>query len=527
MRPYHPAASNKPKIKSLLRLSLALMAAAAVLSLAVVTDALARAGAHGSGPKFSSNGGSFGSSGKSTGRSNGGSKTTDGGKTTTDGGERPRKPPKWRTPILGIPAIVGIGVATPTLGAINASQGGGGQNSSAAAGRSNLPPLRVGIPPADERRYVPDHLLVELSAAQSQALGGLLQRHRLTQVEALDLNGGTLALLRIADRRSVPEVLRALAGEGVVAWAQPNYLYTTQEQQSAIGPQSQAPDAGGDSAQYALAKLRLPQAHEFAKGDKVLVAVIDSTIDTTHPELAGMVVESFNALATAEQPHDHGTAIAGAIASHAKLTGAAPQARLLAVAAFGAKPDTAEGTTFNIIRGIDWALAKGARIINMSFTGPTDPQIARRLAAAHKNGVVLVAAAGNAGPKSPALYPAAYPGVIAVTATDADDQLFKGANQGKHIAVAAPGVDILLAAPEGTYQIKTGTSFAAAEVSGVAALMLERKPELSGDGVRQILTTTARDLGPKGSDPQFGAGLVDAYRAVMALNPAVATTGAK
>ena len=521
MRRYEPTASNKPKIKSLLRLSLALMAAAAVLSLAVVTDALARAGSHGSGPKLSSSGGSFSSSGKSTGRSTGGSKTTDGGKTSNDGGERPRKPPKWRTPIIGIPVIVGTGVATPALGAINAGQGNGSQNS--AAGRL-LAPLRVGIPPADERRYVPDQLLVELSAAQSQVLGGLLQRHRLTQVETLNLNGGTLALLRISDRRSVTEVLRNLAGEGVVAWAQPNYLYTTQEQQPVIGPQSQAP---ADSPQYALAKLRLPQAHEFAKGDKVLVAVIDSTIDTTHPELAGMVVESFNALATAEQPHDHGTAIAGAIASHAKLTGAAPQARLLAVAAFGAKPDTAEGTTFSIAKGIDWALAKGARIINMSFTGPTDPQIARRIADAHKSGVVLVAAVGNAGPKSPVLYPAAYAGVIAVTATDADDRLFKGANQGQHIAVAAPGVDILLAAPEGTYQMKTGTSFAAAEVSGVAALMLERKPALTGEGVRQILTTTARDLGPKGSDPQFGAGLVDAYQAVMALNPAVATTGPK
>lgn len=108
--------------------------------------------------------------------------------------------------------------------------------------------------------------------------------------------------------------------------------------------------------------------------------------------------------------------------------------------------------------------------------------------------------------------------------TDADDNLFGGANRGKHIAVAAPGVDILLAAPEGSYQIKTGTSFAAAQVSGIAALLLERRPALGHDGVRKALTSTARDLGPKGFDTQFGAGLVDAYRAIMSLESVIATT---
>jgi subtilisin family serine protease len=240
-----------------------------------------------------------------------------------------------------------------------------------------------------------------------------------------------------------------------------------------------------------------------------------------------MVVDSFNALTAAEQPHEHGTAIAGAIVARAKLVGAAPEARILAVAAFGAKPNTAEGTTVSILKGLDWAAGKGARIINMSFTGPADPEVERKIADARRKGIVLVAAAGNAGPNSQPLYPAAYPGVIAVTATDADDRLFAGANRGKHIAVAAPGVDILLAAPEGSYQMKTGTSFAAAEVSGIAALMLERKPNLGHEGVRKALTSTARDLGPKGVDPQFGAGLVDAYRAIMSLEPAAATTGAR
>jgi subtilisin family serine protease len=146
------------------------------------------------------------------------------------------------------------------------------------------------------------------------------------------------------------------------------------------------------------------------------------------------------------------------------------------------------------------------------------------VAQARKKGLVLIAAAGNAGPKSGPLYPAAYQNVIAVTATDADDKLFHAANRGGHIAVAAPGVDLLLPAPETGYQVTTGTSFAAAEVSGIVALMLERKPDLGHEGVRKALTGTARDLGPKGADAQFGSGLVDAYEAIRSLEPA--TTGA-
>ena len=100
---------------------------------------------------------------------------------------------------------------------------------------------------------------------------------------------------------------------------------------------------------------------------------------------------------------------------------------------------------------------------------------------------MLIAAAGNFGPKSPPQYPAADPNVIAVSATDADDQMFRASNIGPHVAVAAPGVDILLPAPDNDYQLISGTSFSAAYVSGVAALMLQRAPGLTPDGVRKIL----------------------------------------
>jgi subtilisin family serine protease len=274
-----------------------------------------------------------------------------------------------------------------------------------------------------------------------------------------------------------------------------------------------------ESEQYTVSKLHLAQAHSVAKGDKVAVAIIDSGIDTTHPELQDVIADSYDALNSTEPAHSHGTAIAGAIVAHAKLTGVAPAARILAIRAFGVSGNSAESTTFTVLKSLDWAASHGSRVINMSFAGPFDPAVGRSLTAVRQKGIVLVAAMGNAGPKSPPLFPAADPNVIAVTATDADDKLFAASNRGKHVAVAAPGVDVLLPAPGGAYQMSSGTSFAAAHVSGIVALLLERRGSLTPDNVRQILQSTAKDLGPKGRDDQFGFGLVDAYRAVLALEP--------
>jgi subtilisin family serine protease len=125
--------------------------------------------------------------------------------------------------------------------------------------------------------------------------------------------------------------------------------------------------------------------------------------------------------------------------------------------------------------------------------------------------VVLIAAAGNAGPSSPPLYPGADPNVIAVTATDSGDAIFAMANRGSYIVVASPGVDILALAPGEALQLTTGTSVATAHVSGLAALLLECKPSLKPADIRAMLAGTAKPLGS-------GAKLVNAYRAVTSLN---------
>jgi subtilisin family serine protease len=245
--------------------------------------------------------------------------------------------------------------------------------------------------------------------------------------------------------------------------------------------------------------------------------VIDSGIDVRHPEFVNAIADSFDALGSKEGPHIHGTGIAGAIVSHGRLMGSAPAARILAIRAFRAAPNGAESTSFVILKGLDYAAAHGAQIVNMSFAGPKDALIERGIAAVAAKGIVMVAASGNAGAKSPPLYPAANASVIAVSATDAQDKLFAASNRGGHIAVVAPGADIFLPAPDEKYQMTSGTSFSAAYVSGVAALMLERNPALKPDEIRAILMKTAHDLGAPGRDDLFGAGEADAFAAVSAV----------
>jgi hypothetical protein len=368
------------------------------------------------------------------------------------------------------------------------------------------------LPPVGETRFT-NRLVLDIPASVSDAqLNAIAQRHDMTRLETftMRLTGRRLHLWNIDGNTSVEDMIRNVCAERLVAGLQPEYRFFFA--QDPAGQQS----VPVNSDQYAPAKLNLSEAHRLARGNRVIVAVIDSEVDAGHPDIAGTVLESFESSADDEQPHSHGTGMAGAIVAHKTMLGTAPNVRLLTVRAFSTRANNVEGTTFNILKGLDWAAEKGARVVNMSFAGPKDPRLLDALDKAYKKGMVLIAAAGNAGPKSPPMYPGADKNVIAVTATDANDAVFTGANRGDYIAVAAPGVDILAPAPDGTYQFTTGTSVATAEVSGVVALLLERNPALTPADVRRILMSTAKDLGPKGKDRDFGAGLVDALKAVNA-----------
>jgi hypothetical protein len=395
-----------------------------------------------------------------------------------------------------------VGVETPPV------LGGNGGNGISNGGIATFN-ARGGLPAPGERRFVPDEVITEFSANTSpQAINRIARRLDLTQLESQNfpLIGVTLYRWRVGGGGSALDAVSELQSQGAVASVQPNYMFSLQQDAAQTSGATQ-----GDPAQYVLSKLQIDQAHQIATGKDVPVAVIDSAIDVAHPDINGTTIKSFDALGAEVKPQPHGTAMAGAIISHGKLEGIAPGAELLAARAFD---DKSSGTSFAIYKSLQWAADNGARVINMSFSGPPDPTMHRMLVAAYGKGIVLVAAAGNAGPKSAPLYPGADPDVIAVTATDDNDGLLDSANRGQYVAVAAPGVQILALAPADSYAVTTGTSVAAAHVSGVAALLLQHEPDLKPGDIRSILKTTAKPLGAPDDHVDFGAGLVNAYRAV-------------
>jgi subtilisin family serine protease len=355
--------------------------------------------------------------------------------------------------------------------------------------------------------FVDHEAIFQVAASETEAqIAALEKRHHLTHVDAFTstLTDTTLVLVRRRDRDSEALVKDLLADPEVQA-AQPNYLYAV----AAGGGPSAAP-----SAQYAAAVLQLPEAHALATGAGVTVAIVDTAVDETHPELKGAVADRFDAIGGSVSTRVHGTSIAGLIAAHASLMGAAPAVRLQTARAL----DTNSGESMNVLKAFHWAATHGARVVNMSITGPRDEALIAQLDVAVARGVVVVAAAGNNGPTSPPLYPAAAPAVIAVAATDAQGRLYQYDNVGAYITVAAPGVDVLVAEPGGKYNNHvSGTSEAAAEVTGVVALMLQRHPRLTPDEVRAALLASGDPI--PATHGGFAPHLVNALRAVQAAAP--------
>ena len=372
----------------------------------------------------------------------------------------------------------------------------------------------TGVPLAGETRFLTTELVFNVGPNVSQqTIDDFARRHNCVAVgtQRSALTGGTLIRFQVAGGTAIADMVSAMEAEQLGV-AQPNYVYETFEQQNTPALQP-APD------QYVIDKLKLAEVHKIATGKGVLIAIIDSQIDIKHPELANSIADSFDAVGQPDKPHSHGTGMLGAIVSRGRLMGIAPDAKALAIHAFATgKTQSPQATTQSIIAGLDWALDKGARIVNMSFAGPYDPMLQVALKKASERGAILIAAVGNNGPTSPPLYPAADAHVIGVTATDRDDAPFSGANRGAYVAVAAPGVNILEPAPDATYQLTTGTSVAAAHVSGVAALLLERHPKADAAMILEVLTASATKLDPNGRDDQVGWGLIDPASALAELD---------
>jgi minor extracellular protease Epr len=198
-------------------------------------------------------------------------------------------------------------------------------------------------------------------------------------------------------------------------------------------------------------------------------------------------------------------------AEESRVPGLIPEAEVIAVDVFSDVAGDERADVPSLLRGLDLLRGRGVRVMNLSLAGPENGVLQAALdAMAGPEGAVIVAAAGNAGPDAPPAWPAAHPGVLAVTAVDARGRVYRGAQRGDHIDLAAPGVGLLAATSIRGARGKTGTSYAVPFVTAAAAVMLSQNPDLTPDEVAAALKAQARDLGAEGPDEVFGAGLLEA-----------------
>ena len=277
-------------------------------------------------------------------------------------------------------------------------------------------------------------------------------------------------------------------------------------------------------SQWGLPDIGAPEAWSVSQGAGVPVAVIDTGIDSTQPDLAGQVVlyrNYLNPSAPASDDEGHGTHVAGIIAAignnRVEGSGTAPQST---VYAFKVLDASGSGDDFDVAAAIRDAVdLTPCRIISMSLgaSGPEDPILASAVAYAESKGALLVAAAGNDGVTT-ASYPAALRGVIGVGAVDSSNRLASFSNYGAtDVQITAPGVNILSTVPGTTMQSWSGTSIATPFVSGAAALVWSAHPELTAAQVAEVLEGSAQDLGAPGVDPIYGHGLVRPDLALASL----------
>lgn len=279
--------------------------------------------------------------------------------------------------------------------------------------------------------------------------------------------------------------------------------------------------------QWGLQALHTDQAWRTTKGKGITVAVVDTGVDGNLPDLSGQVLPGKDMIGFGAGRGDrswarHGTAMAGIIAGHGHGTGRsdgvlgiAPEVKILPVRVILEASDPARararksrGTA--LADGIRWAADHGADVINLSLgddskSAHPDPGEDAAIQYALKKGAVVVASAGNGGEKGDHIsYPAAYPGVIAVAAVDRYGTHAAFSTRRWYATVSAPGVDIVVAAPDGQYYVEWGTSAASAFVSGAVALVRAAHPGLTPAQIKKLLADTARSSPASGRDDARG-----------------------
>ena len=268
------------------------------------------------------------------------------------------------------------------------------------------------------------------------------------------------------------------------------------------------PCGEGGCAAFELASWPQPAAYCALAPS---IGLLDTGVNAQHAALAGASIELLTIVAADREPgaKSHGTAVAALLAGdpQSRSPGLLPRAHLVAVEAFHRRPDgTDAADAFDLARGLGRLAEAGVPVANLSFSGPDNAVFRRVVESALLEGMTIVAAVGNAGPGAEPLYPAAYEGVVAVTAIDRQKRIYRQAVQGEHVDFAAPGVRLWTAASVSGGRFRSGTSYAAPFVTAALAVAGHR-----GEGNRDTLVATlaggAIDLGEPGRDPVFGWGM--------------------
>lgn len=341
-------------------------------------------------------------------------------------------------------------------------------------------------------------------------------------------------------------------------YAEPHYLYLAnglRERKRNSGGAAGQTDAaatdgvkaragsGGDSAadaivpndllygayQWNLPAIETERGWALSRGnDDIVIAVLDTGVQLDHPDLRGRIAEGVNLVGEGDPEDDvgHGTHVAGIIAATVNngegVAGLSWRGRVMPVKVLDS---TGSGTTYSVAEGIIWATDHGADVINMSLGNYASAEFLHdAIRYAYDRGVVLVAASGNDNTDQPG-YPAAYPEVFAVAATDAGDNKAPFSNYGDYIDVAAPGDAIASTYPGNQYAALSGTSMASPHVAALAGLIKAVNPDLTNREIMDIMRKTAVDLGEKGRDIYFGYGRIDVMRALEAAEQTANTLG--
>lgn len=376
----------------------------------------------------------------------------------------------------------------------------------------------------------------DTSARTRRAAAALAQRYGLREVASwpIQLLGVHCVVFELPGDATPQEMVARLERDQRVESAQPMHLFKTEagsERQTATAAATRYNDPYRE-LQHGMAAMQVEEAHRWAEGSGVEIAVIDTGVDLEHPELRGHVLlarDFVDQPAQAAESDLHGTAVAGVIASSANngigIVGVAPAARLLVLRACWQPAGSTAGVcnSFTLAKALSFAVERHPQIINLSLVGPGDPLLERLLRAAIARGIVVVAAASTDGADH---FPRSVAGVLAVRAALAAGEVEEAAASGApgeaRELLVAPGLDVITTTPRGAFDFVSGSSFAAAHVSGVAALLLERRPGLDRAQLHRLLWEASRSAAGSGGTPV----MINACAALAKIDAAVRCPGA-